>query len=100
MGLCIYSTIKKSKTKSKTKSKNSKKTIKKYSSDDKSICLKSSVPLYNNSVVFQYYSKSKDNELPGMGSGDKIKHCDVSKYEELTAIPNWRKMLSNFCEPQ
>jgi predicted NAD-dependent protein-ADP-ribosyltransferase YbiA (DUF1768 family) len=99
MGLCIRSTTKKCKTKCRTKSKNAKKTIKKYSSDDKIICLKSSVPLYNNSVVFQYYSKSKDNELPGMGAGEKIKHCDVSKYEQLSAIPNWRKMLSNFWEP-
>ena len=103
MGLCIRSTTKKYKTKCRTKfknkSKNAKKTIKKYSSDDKSICLKSGVPLYNNSVVFQYYSKSKDNELPGMGAGEKIKHCDVSKYEQLSAIPNWRKMLSNFWEP-
>jgi predicted NAD-dependent protein-ADP-ribosyltransferase YbiA (DUF1768 family) len=101
MGLCIHSTTTKSKTKykTKTKSKNSKKTIKKYTSDDKSICLKSGVPLYDNSVVFQYYSKSKDNELPGMGAGEKIKHCDISKYGELSAIPNWRKMLSNFWEP-
>jgi predicted NAD-dependent protein-ADP-ribosyltransferase YbiA (DUF1768 family) len=107
MGLCIRSTTKKYKTKSKTKcrtkcrtkTKNAKKTIKKYSNDDKSMCLKSGVPLYNNSVVFQYYSKSKDNELPGMGAGEKIKHCDVSKYEKLSSIPNWRKMLSNFWEP-
>ena len=98
MGLCIRSTTKKCKTKSKTKCKNAKKTIKKYSSDDKSICLNSHVHLYDNSVVFQYYSKSKDNELPGMGAGEKIKHCDISKYEQLSAIPNWRKMLSNFWE--
>ena len=99
MGLCIHSNTKKRKTTSKTTSKNAKKTIKKYSNHDKSICLNSSVPLYDNSVVFQYYSKSKDNELPGMGAGEKIKRCDVSKYEQLSAIPNWRKMLSNFWEP-
>jgi predicted NAD-dependent protein-ADP-ribosyltransferase YbiA (DUF1768 family) len=107
MGLCTRYTTKKcktkcsskGKTKCRTKCKNAKKTIKKYSSHDKSICLKSGVPLYDNSVVFQYYSKSKDNELPGMGAGEKIKHCDISKYEQLSSIPNWRKMLSNFWEP-
>ena len=55
--------------------------------------------LYTNSVVFQFYSKSKDNEIPGTSSGEKIKQSCIPKYSELSAIPNWRKMLSNFWEP-
>lgn len=85
-----------------TKSSNkNKKSLKKSLKKTNKICSPSKLnsTLYENSVVFQFYSKSKDNEPPGQSSGEKIKRCDVSKYAELSSIPNWRKMLSNFWEP-
>lgn len=84
-------------TKKRVLNKKNKKTIKRCKTN--SYCLKSNLPLYDNSVIFQYYSKSKDNQLPGMGAGEKISPCNISKYEMLASIPNWRKMLSNLWEP-
>ena len=51
--------------------------------------------LHDNNTVFQFYSKSANQE-PGKGSGEKIKPEEISKYSELAAIPDWRKRLSNF----
>ena len=58
--------------------------------------------LYNNDSVFVFYSKSRD-VLPGKG-GNKHKDeskrwsekvSDPSKFDELSRIKNWRKVLSN-----
>ncbi len=50
---------------------------------------------YNEDIVFQFYSKSRD-AIPGKGAGEKIPIGQEKSFADLNEIKDWRKQLSNF----
>lgn len=50
--------------------------------------------LYDDDIIFQFYSKSK-HVKPGKGSGEKIGN-DNDEFKELDKEKNWRRIMSNF----
>ncbi len=58
--------------------------------------------MYDENIVLVFYSKSKDGPYPGDGAGEKMEVDARTKFDyyELSKIPNWRKMLSNFWEQE
>ena len=52
--------------------------------------------MYDDNVVFIFYTKSNDKPLPGKGVGEKIPADKLKDFTNLAAISQWRKKLDDF----
>jgi predicted NAD-dependent protein-ADP-ribosyltransferase YbiA (DUF1768 family) len=53
------------------------------------------VHLYTPDIIFQFYSNSNPNALPGTGAGEKIPETEKIHFHKLSTFDNWRRKLSN-----
>jgi len=51
--------------------------------------------LYDEDVVFSFYSGSNGKRLPGRGAGEKVPQEAIRDYADLAGIKDWRKKLDN-----
>jgi len=50
--------------------------------------------LYDENILFVFYSKSYAKPLPGKGSGEKIPETLRKSFAPLALVPNWRRKLA------
>jgi len=51
--------------------------------------------MYDDNVVFVFYTKSNDKPLPGKGAGEKIPGDKIKDFANLATMTQWRKKLDN-----